>query len=59
MEFSTALKCSTTLPDDHVWDEAGNETVKPGGESVASALADLLSQAGMGVSTPEQWEDYA
>lgn len=58
MEFFTALTCTTTLPDDHEWDEAGEETVKPGGESAAYALADLLRQAGMDVSTPELWEDY-
>ncbi len=58
MKFFTALTCATTLPDDHEWDETGEETVKPGGESAARALADLLKQAGMDVGTPEQWEDY-
>ncbi len=59
MKFFTALTCAVTLPDDHEWDEAGENTVKPGGESAAIALADLLRQAGMDVSTPELWEDYA
>ncbi len=45
MKFFTALKCATTLPDDHEWDETGEETVKPGGESVAAALANLLTPA--------------
>ncbi len=58
MKFFKALVCVTTLPDDHEWDEAGEETVKPGGESAARTLADLLKQAGMDVSAPELWEDY-
>ena len=59
MKFFTALTCATTLPDDHEWDEAGEQMVKPGGESVACTLAELLKQAGMTVSPPELWEDYA
>lgn len=59
MKFFTSLRCGTTLPDDHEWDETGDSMVKPAGESVACALADLLKQAGMHVSAPELWENYA
>ena len=58
MQFFTALTCATTLPDDHEWDEAGEATVKVGGESAAIALAELLRQTGTEVGTLEPWEDY-
>jgi hypothetical protein len=50
MKFFTALKCTSSLPDDQI--EDGDTIVQLGGRAVAFAVAEHLKGIGMDVSNP-------